>query len=148
MHTPGPAAGWVAGPSVLCVSKGPEQQPRDTGACGSSAVMNIFLAERPSASGVLRDSLKIPQPQTWHSAGSLCASEYIYGMPHRHPHRECLQTSVCTICNNVCMCIRKCKRHPRRPHTQRQMHVHTPCVPGPSVPISEDRLKTMITKAS
>lgn len=109
---------------------------------------HISLAVRPSTSGVLRDLLKIPQRQTWHSAGSLCASGCIYGMPHSHPHRESLQTSVCTICNNVCVWSRKCKRQSRRPHAQRQMRVHTLCVPGPSVPISEDRLKIIITKAS
>ena len=37
---------------------------------------HVILAESPRASGVFRHSLKIPQTQTWRSAGSLCAAEH------------------------------------------------------------------------
>lgn len=40
------------------------------GGRGSWAVMDISLAERPSASGVLRDSPKIPQPRRGTARGA------------------------------------------------------------------------------
>lgn len=100
---------------------------------------HISLTGRPSARGLFRDSLKIPWAQTWHSAGSLCASACMYGT-QTGTGTVGFSKPARTIWNDACVCSRKYKT-PKAPspHAQRQMLVHTGRVPGPSIPISSDR---------